>query len=127
MRWALDLKGVRATRKAPPPGAHMAVALWLTRGLGQDVPAARARRPGDRRLDRDHRRPRGSAIPEPPLYPADPAELDRALAIEDYFDEELGPYARLLAFHELAARRAASRQFTAGDPAGAAGRATTGS
>jgi len=37
--------------------------------------------------------------PEPPLYPADPAERRRALEIEDFFDEELGPYLRLLVFH----------------------------
>ena len=28
--------------------------------------------------------------PEPPLYPSDPAERRRALALEDYFDEEVG-------------------------------------
>lgn len=112
-RWALDLKGVDAIRKAPPPGAHMVVALWLTRGSGKTFPLLQ--------LD-------GTAIgdsteiiaalearyPDPPLYPADPAELDRALAIEDYFDEELGPYARLLAFHEIRRDEAALKQFTAG-------------
>jgi glutathione S-transferase len=39
--------------------------------------------------------------PDPPLYPADPEERRRALALEDFFDEELGPHMRLLAFHEL--------------------------
>ena len=39
--------------------------------------------------------------PEPPLYPEDPAERDRALALEDFFDEELGAHSRLLAFHHL--------------------------
>ena len=34
--------------------------------------------------------------PEPPLYPADPEERRRALEIEDFFDEELGPHVRLL-------------------------------
>jgi glutathione S-transferase len=29
--------------------------------------------------------------PEPPLYPGDPAAWRRALALEDYFDEQLGP------------------------------------
>ena len=32
--------------------------------------------------------------PEPPLYPADPAARQRALALEDYFDEQLGPAVR---------------------------------
>jgi glutathione S-transferase len=32
--------------------------------------------------------------PEPPLYPADAAARQRALALEDYFDEQLGPALR---------------------------------
>jgi glutathione S-transferase len=39
--------------------------------------------------------------PEPPLYPADPDERRRALDIEDYFDEELGPHLRLLLLHSV--------------------------
>ena len=39
--------------------------------------------------------------PEPPLYPEDPVERRRALDLEDYFDEELGPPLRLLGFHEM--------------------------
>src|ERR687891_620593 len=51
----------------------------------------------------EHRR-RGALeerYPEPPLYPADPDERRRALELEDWFDEELGPYLRRLLFHEL--------------------------
>jgi len=32
--------------------------------------------------------------PEPPPYPGDPAARQRALALEDYFDEQLGPALR---------------------------------
>ena len=112
VRWALDHKGVRATRKAPPPGAHMVVALWLTRGAGKTFPL----------LELDGRAIGDSTeiiaaletrYPDPPLYPSDPAELDRALAIEDYFDEELGSYARLLAFHEIRRDESSLKQFTA--------------
>jgi glutathione S-transferase len=39
--------------------------------------------------------------PEPPLYPVDAAELSRAIELEDWFDENLGPHARLLPFYEL--------------------------
>ena len=39
------------------------------------------------------------AYPEPPLYPAEPAERRRALELEDYFDEELGPYIRRWIFY----------------------------
>ena len=33
-------------------------------------------------------------FPEPPLYPGDAAARQRALALEDYFDEQLGPALR---------------------------------
>ncbi len=45
--------------------------------------------------------------PEPPLYPDDPAERARALELEDFFDEELGPHIRLYAYHELMTDREA--------------------
>ena len=40
-------------------------------------------------------------FPDPPLYPADPDERRRALELEDYFDEELGPYVRRMAYHHM--------------------------
>ncbi|MDQ3103455.1 MAG: glutathione S-transferase [Actinomycetota bacterium] len=100
VRWALDWKGIAFERHAPTPGAHMAVALWLTRGVHKTFPILQI----DGRTIGD-----SSAIiasleqlePDPPLYPSDPAELDRALELERFFDEELGPHVRLLAFHEL--------------------------
>ncbi|HEX2234267.1 MAG TPA: glutathione S-transferase C-terminal domain-containing protein, partial [Thermoleophilaceae bacterium] len=39
--------------------------------------------------------------PDPPLYPADPEARRRALELEEYFDEELGPYVRPLATHYM--------------------------
>jgi glutathione S-transferase len=106
VRWALDHKGIEHERRAPPPGGHMLVALWLTRGEHKTFPV----------LELD-----GEAVgdstaiiaalekrwPEPSLYPADPDERRRALALEDYFDEELGPDIRLLAWHEAIGNRAA--------------------
>jgi glutathione S-transferase len=38
--------------------------------------------------------------PEPPLYPADVGERQRALELEEFFDEELGPYIRRYVFYE---------------------------
>jgi glutathione S-transferase len=35
------------------------------------------------------------------VYPDDPAERRRALELEDYFDEQLGPHTRLLAVHHM--------------------------
>jgi len=99
-RWALAWKGVEHERRSPPPGSHMAVALWLTRGSQVTFPilTVDGRHIGDStaiiaELERRH--------PDPPLYPDDPDRRQRALALEDFFDEELGPHARLLAWHEL--------------------------
>jgi len=98
-RWALDHKSVEPERRAPLPGGHAVVALWLTRGRHKTFPILRldGRNIGD-----------SSAIiaaleerfPEPPLYPEGPQERRRALELEDWFDEELGPHIRLLVFHE---------------------------
>jgi glutathione S-transferase len=100
VRWALAWKGVEHRRHSPPPGAHMIVALWLTRGGQYTLPilSIDGQRIGD-----------STAIiaaleeryPEPPLYPLDVEQRRRALELEDYFDEELGPAIRLLAWHEL--------------------------
>src|SRR5207244_7566826 len=43
----------------------------------------------------------GKAYPDPPLYPSDDADRRRALELEDFFDHELGPHIRRLAFHLL--------------------------
>ena len=100
VRWALELKGVEHDRHAPPPGAHMAVAMWLTRGAHKTFPVLG--------LDGENIGDSTAIIaaleqrwPEPPLYPADPGERRRALELEEFFDEELAPPLRLLAWHEL--------------------------
>jgi glutathione S-transferase len=99
-RWALDYKGVEHERRAPPPGAHMAIALAKTRGRSKTFPL----------LDLDGRTYGDSTeiiaaleerFPEPPLYPAEPDERRRALELEDWFDEEIGPHPRLLGWHEI--------------------------
>ncbi len=113
VRWALDHKGVAHERKAPPPPAHMGVAMWLTRGGTYTFPVLTldGRSIGDStaiiaELERRH--------PDPPLYPADPGERTRALALEDFFDEELGPHSRLLAFNAMLDDREALTEFTKG-------------
>jgi glutathione S-transferase len=100
VRWALDYKQVPHVRRSPLPGSHMPIAFVLTRGESITLPLLRL----DGRTIAD-----STAIlaaleeryPDPPLYPADPEQLRRALELEDFFDEELGPHARLLPFHEL--------------------------
>lgn len=99
-RWALDHKAVDHVRRTPVPGAHMAIALWLTRGCQYTFPVLQidCRATGDSTaliaaLE--------ESFPDPPLYPADPAQRHRALELEDFFDQELAPHMRLLGFHEL--------------------------
>lgn len=97
-RWALDLKGIPHVRKTPQPGLHGPVAYFLTRGAQRRLPVLRI----DGRTIGD-----STAIiaalearqPEPPLYPADPAQRARALELEDYFDEQLAPAVRIFAWH----------------------------
>ena len=100
IRWALDHKEVGHRRRSPFPGMHIAIALWLSGGESKTFPILQ--------LDGRTLADSTAAIaaleeykPEPALYPSDPAERQRALALEDYFDENLGPHARLLPFYEL--------------------------
>jgi glutathione S-transferase len=100
-RWALDHKQVPHVRRAVSiPGLHIPASMLLTRGASQAFPVLEldGRAIGDSTeiiaaLEQHH--------PERPLYPADPEQRRRALELEDFFDEELGPHMRLLGFHEL--------------------------
>lgn len=101
-RWALDFKGIPHERRVPMPGLHRVSALAVTRGRHDRLPVAEieGRRIGD-----------STAIvaaieerwPEPPLYPADPGERARALALEDFFDERLAPDVRRWMWHHTLA------------------------
>jgi len=99
VRWALAYKGVEHDRRAPPPASHMLFALWLTRGEQNTFPVLEL--DGDRIGDSTRIiETLESRYPDPPLYPGDPQERARALELEDFFDEELGPHVRLLTWHE---------------------------
>jgi len=100
VRWALDCKGIPYAGRTPLPGAHMPLALWLTRGRHYTLPVLEldGERIGDSTaiiaaLEERH--------PQPPLYPEAPALRHRVLALEEWFDEELGPYVRRFVFHAL--------------------------
>jgi glutathione S-transferase len=97
-RWALDHKRIPHYRRAVTPGSHARVAKRLTGESTFPVLQIDGRAIGDstRIIEELERRQ-----PERPLYPADPEERRRALALEEHFDEELGPYARLLVVHHL--------------------------
>jgi glutathione S-transferase len=96
-RWALDFKQVPHLLRAPPPMLHTFWALAMTRKPTFPVLKLNGEAIGDstriiEALERSH--------PEPPLYPEDPATRQRALELEDFFDEELGPYIRRWIFYE---------------------------
>lgn len=97
-RWALDYKRIPHVRRAAIPGRHAKLARRLGGGTTFPVLELNGEVLGDstlivRELER--------RLPEPPLYPDDPANRDRALAIEDFFDEEFGPYLRLLVLEHM--------------------------
>ena len=99
-RWALDHKRVDHVRRSPLPGLHMLAALARSRGASPILPLLEL--DGERISDSTAViAALESRFPERPLYPADPAERERALALEDHFDERLGPAARAYVFHEL--------------------------
>jgi glutathione S-transferase len=99
-RWALDYKAIEHRRRALPGGIHMLAALGLTRGAGATFPVlvldGEAISDSTAIIGALERR-----CPEPALYPEDPSERRRALDLEDYFDEELGPAIRLVGWHEM--------------------------
>jgi glutathione S-transferase len=110
VRWALDLKQVPYVSHLLVPGFHPPTVLRLT---GQ--PLTPVLRIDDEilwdsttilaALDRE--------APEPSLYPSDPADLERALEIEDWLDEDLGPHIRRLFYHcYLGAGAAACAQMS---------------
>jgi glutathione S-transferase len=100
-RWALDFKGVAHVRRALVPGLHYPRVWWATRQATVPVLILDGKPIAD-----------SSRIiaaleayqPEPSLYPRDPEQRRRALALEDFFDEECG--------HDL--RRAFMYEFMAG-------------
>ncbi|HEX6154321.1 MAG TPA: glutathione S-transferase family protein [Solirubrobacterales bacterium] len=100
VRWALEHKGVDHVRRSPLPGTHIPIALVLTRGGQTTVPILQldGRAIGDSTeiiaaLEAKH--------PDPPLYPIDAEERARAIELEDWFDENLGPHTRRLPFYEM--------------------------
>src|SRR5436190_24092384 len=87
VRWALDYKRIPHTRRSMLPGVHQ---LILKRKAGV-IRSPVLELNGTAIAD-------SSAIlqaieerwPEPPLMPEDAQQRERALALEDYFDEQLG-------------------------------------
>ncbi|HEX3041914.1 MAG TPA: glutathione S-transferase family protein [Solirubrobacterales bacterium] len=99
-RWALEYKGVDHVRRSILPGTHIPIALILTRGAQPTVPVLQldGRNIGD---STEIIAALEARYPEPPLYPLDAEERARAIELEEWFDENLGPHSRLLPFYEL--------------------------
>jgi len=100
VRWALEYKGVDHSRRSILPGSHIPIALVLTRGAQPTVPVLQleGRSIGD---STEIIAALEAKYPDPPLYPIDAEERARAIELEEWFDEKLGPHARLLPFYEL--------------------------
>lgn len=114
VRWALDHKGIPHIRHSLLPGPH--AAQMLPRFGQKEMPVM---------LHADTTLKSSAAIidyieqhfPQQPLYPADPALRQQALALQAWFDE-LGPYVRRAFFYEfLAETDYATSLFTTGYPA----------
>lgn len=99
-RWAFSYKRIPHIRRPTAGGLHMALSLWLTRGRHYTLPVLKM----DGRVIADSTaiiEALESAFPEPPLYPSDADQRTRALELEDWLDEDLGPNVRRYAFAEL--------------------------
>jgi len=115
VRWALDYKQVPHIRRSLLPGLHMVKAKRLT-GDTSTTPVLTL----DGRSIGDSTRIIAAIEerwPQPPLYPEDPAQRGRALELEDFFDEQLGPHLRRAAYAELLPRADLVRPlFSHGQP-----------
>ena len=99
VRWALDYKRVPHVRRTLLPGLHAIKTKRLT-GDTSTAPVLTL----DGRAIGDSTRIIAAIEdqwPQPPLYPDDPTQRRRALELEQFFDEELGPHIRRAFYHEL--------------------------
>jgi glutathione S-transferase len=99
VRWALDYKQIAHIRRSLLPGPHRLEAKRLT-GDSSTTPVLTidGRSIGDstRIIAEIEKR-----WPQPRLYPEDDAQRRRALELEEFFDEELGPHYRRAMYHEM--------------------------
>jgi glutathione S-transferase len=98
VRWALDYKRLPHRRRSLLPGFHIPRVLWLTGQKSVPVLVLDGETITDSTKIIEHLERR---FPEPPLYPDEQEARQRAIVLENYFDEEIGPHLRRLWFHEL--------------------------
>jgi len=90
-RWALDYKGLPYLPRRVLPGKHMAEAKRLTGQTAVPILIMNGRAIHDSTHIIEALE---AAFPARPLYPRDPTLRARALELEEFFDEELGPHIR---------------------------------
>jgi glutathione S-transferase len=101
VRWALDYKRIPHTRRSTLPGVHILIARRLSGSETTPVLTIDGQSISD-----------STAIlaaieerwPDPPLMPDNALQRRRALRLEEYFDEELGPHIRRALYWELLER-----------------------
>jgi glutathione S-transferase len=100
VRWALDYKRIPHLRRSLLPGVHVVVARRLTEGAASKTPVLTldGRSIGDSTAIIDALEQR---YPQPRLYPAEPEQRARALGLEEFFDEQLGPHIRRAVYFVL--------------------------
>jgi len=99
VRWTLDYKRIPHLRRSLLPGLHILAAKRLTGG-DETTPVLTL----DGRSIGDSTRIIAALEerwPRPPLYPEDPEQRRRALELEEFFDEQLGPHIRRAVYHVL--------------------------
>jgi glutathione S-transferase len=99
VRWALDYKRIAHMRCSLLPGAHAVKAQRLTGDVSTTpVLTIDGQSIGDstRIIAAIEQR-----WPDPPLYPEQPSLLGRALELEEFFDEQLGPHIRRVVYAVL--------------------------
>jgi len=112
VRWALDHKRIPHARRVPIVAPPPLVSFVLTRGASTRFPVAQF----DGRVVNDSTAIIAElerALPDPPLYPVDAAGRERALGLEDWFDEGLGAHVRLVALNAVTRDREVLAQLAA--------------
>src|SRR3954452_7496199 len=98
VRWALDYKRIPHARRSMMPGVHRLMTQRLAGSETSPVLQFADGAVGDstailQAIEQRH--------PDPPLMPADPDDRRRALELEEFFDEQLGPHIRRAIYWEL--------------------------
>jgi glutathione S-transferase len=94
-RWALDHKRIPHRRRSLVPGGPRAM-MFSARGTLPVLDLDGERIVDSTRIIEALER----RNPEPPLYPPDPAERQRAPELEEFFDENMGHDVRRVAFYD---------------------------